>query len=74
MAECGYELLLRPPYSKDIALLFVPTAERTLKWHTFSSDNDVTASVECGGLSSGARLTLLQDWCTKAAETMEQVH
>jgi len=28
----------------------------------------------CGGLYSRARWTLLQDWYTKAAETMEQVH
>jgi len=38
-AECRYELLPHPPYSPDLAstlkLLFVPTAERTLEWHTF---------------------------------------
>jgi len=37
-AECGYELLPHPPYSPDLApsrLLFVPSAERTLEWHTF---------------------------------------
>ena len=58
--------------SSTLRLLFVPTAERTLEWHTFFKWP--WRHCVCGGLSSGARWTLLQDWYTKAAETMEQVH
>ena len=62
VAECGYESLLHPPYSPDLApsdLYLFPCAERTLKWHTFL--NWQWRHCVCGGLSSGARWTLLQD-------------
>jgi len=56
VAECGYELLLHPPYSPDLApsdlYLFAVLKEHLSGTH-FSSDNDVI--VLCGGLYSGAR-------------------
>jgi len=49
VAECGYELLLHPPYSPDLApsdsYLF-PVLKEHLSGTHFSSDNDVIVYVE----------------------------
>jgi len=48
-AECGYELLLYPPYSPDLApsdFSLFPLLNEYLSGTHFSSDNDVIASVE----------------------------
>ena len=54
-AECGYELLLHPPHSPDLALsdfCLFPLLKR-LQWHTFFEWQ--WRHCVCGGLSSGAR-------------------
>ena len=48
-AECGYELLLHPPYSPDLApsdLYLFPVLKEHLSGTHFSSDNDVIVYVE----------------------------
>jgi len=73
VAECGYELLLHPPYSPDLApsdfFLFQLLNEYLSGTH-FSSDNGVIASVE---VFLQGQDESLQDWYTKAAEMRDQV-
>ena len=48
VAECGYELLLHPPYSPDLApsdLYLFPVLKEHLSGTHFSSDNDVIVYV-----------------------------
>jgi len=49
VAECGYELLLHPSYSPDLApcdFCLFPVLKEHLSGTHFSSDNDFIASVE----------------------------
>jgi len=60
-AECGYELLLHPPYSPDLApsnLYLFPVLKEHFSGTHFSSDNDVIVYVEVfrGKMNSSTRL------------------
>jgi len=74
-AECGDELLQHPLYSPDLAAsdfyLFPLLKEHFIgTFFNWQWRHCVCRSL----VPSAARWTLLQDWHTKAAEMMEQVH